>query len=49
MDDHRLQDKALVSTYSGLLDVVQQVVRKEGIFGLYASMEATLWRCVDLL
>ena len=44
----RLQDKALASTYNGPLDVVRQVVRKEGIFGLYAGMEATFWRYVDL-
>jgi solute carrier family 25 2-oxodicarboxylate transporter 21 len=30
------------------LDIVRQVVRKEGIFGLYAGMEATFWRYVDL-
>lgn len=44
----RLQDKALASTYSGPLDVVRQIVRKDGILGLYAGMEATFWRCVDL-
>lgn len=47
--DHcRLQDKALASTYSGPLDVVRQIVRKDGILGLYAGMEATFWRYVDL-
>jgi len=40
----KLQDKALASTYNSPLDVVRQVVRKEGIFGLYAGMEATFWR-----
>jgi len=43
----RLQDKSLASIYSGPLDVVRQVVRKDGILGLYAGMEATFWRCVD--
>jgi solute carrier family 25 2-oxodicarboxylate transporter 21 len=43
--DHcRLQDKSLASTYSGPLDVVRQIVRKDGILGLYAGMEATFWR-----
>ena len=47
--DHcRLQDKALASTYSGPIDVVRQIVRKDGILGLYAGMEATFWRYVDL-
>ncbi|KAI0301351.1 mitochondrial carrier domain-containing protein [Russula brevipes] len=40
----KLQDKALASTYSGPLDVVRRVVRKDGILGLYAGMEATFWR-----
>ena len=42
----RLQDKSLASTYSGPLDVVRQIVRKDGILGLYAGMEATFWRYV---
>jgi hypothetical protein len=47
--DHcRLQDKSLASTYSGPLDVVRQIVRKGGILGLYAGMEATFWRYVGL-
>jgi solute carrier family 25 2-oxodicarboxylate transporter 21 len=40
----KLQDKSLASTYSGPLDVVRQIVRKGGILGLYAGMEATFWR-----
>jgi len=39
----RLQDKA--STYKGPMDVVKQVVRKDGLLGLYAGMESTFWRC----
>ena len=48
IDYCRLQDKTLASTYSGPLDVVRQVVRKDGILGLYAGMESTFWRCVNL-
>ncbi|KAH9974405.1 mitochondrial carrier domain-containing protein [Lactifluus volemus] len=40
----KLQDKSLASTYGGPLDVVRQVVRKDGILGLYTGMEATFWR-----
>ena len=40
----RLQDKT--STFKGPLDVVMQVIRKEGLFGLYAGMESTFWRPV---
>ncbi|KAI5993307.1 mitochondrial carrier [Pisolithus albus] len=35
----KLQDKS--STFAGPIDVVRQVVKKEGILGLYAGMEAT--------
>ncbi|KAF8840652.1 mitochondrial carrier [Paxillus ammoniavirescens] len=38
----KLQDKT--STFAGPMDVVKQVIRKEGILGLYAGMEATFWR-----
>ncbi|KAL0952871.1 hypothetical protein HGRIS_007090 [Hohenbuehelia grisea] len=38
----RLQDKA--STYKGPMDVVKQIVRKDGLLGLYVGMEATFWR-----
>lgn len=38
----RLQDKT--STFAGPMDVVKQIVRKEGFLGLYAGMEATFWR-----
>jgi len=40
----RLQDKH--STYKGPMDVVKQVIAKEGLLGLYAGMESTFWRCV---
>ncbi|KAF8153769.1 mitochondrial carrier domain-containing protein [Crassisporium funariophilum] len=40
----KLQDK--MSTYKGPMDVVKQVVRKEGLLGLYAGMESTFWRHV---
>lgn len=38
----KLQDKT--STFTGPIDVVKQVIRKEGPLGLYAGMEATFWR-----
>jgi solute carrier family 25 2-oxodicarboxylate transporter 21 len=38
----KLQDKN--STFAGPLDVLRQVVRKEGLLGLYTGMEATFWR-----
>lgn len=38
----KLQDKK--STFAGPVDVLRQVVRKEGLLGLYTGMEATFWR-----
>ena len=38
----RLQDKS--STFAGPIDVVKQIVRNDGVLGLYAGMEATFWR-----
>jgi solute carrier family 25 2-oxodicarboxylate transporter 21 len=38
----RLQDKT--STFKGPMDVVKQIVRKEGLLGLYSGMESTFWR-----
>ncbi|KAF8646210.1 hypothetical protein AX16_007351 [Volvariella volvacea WC 439] len=38
----RLQDKT--STYKGPMDVVKQIIQKEGVLGLYAGMESTFWR-----
>lgn len=40
----KLQDKT--STFAGPMDVVKQVIKKEGVLGLYAGMEATFWRHV---
>lgn len=40
----KLQDKT--STFAGPIDVVKQVIKKEGPLGLYAGMEATFWRHV---
>lgn len=40
----KLQDKT--STFAGPIDVVKQIIRKEGPLGLYAGMEATFWRHV---
>jgi len=38
----KLQDKS--STFKGPMDVLTQIVRKEGLLGLYAGMESTFWR-----
>ncbi|KAH7882744.1 mitochondrial carrier [Phlebopus sp. FC_14] len=38
----KLQDKT--SKFAGPMDVVKQVIKKDGVFGLYAGMEATFWR-----
>ncbi|KAG2361181.1 mitochondrial carrier [Suillus spraguei] len=38
----KLQDKT--STFAGPIDVVKQIIKKEGPLGLYAGMEATFWR-----
>ncbi|OCH87852.1 mitochondrial carrier [Obba rivulosa] len=40
----KLQDKA--STFAGPMDVVRQIIKKDGLLGLYAGMEATFWRHV---
>ncbi|KAF9522612.1 mitochondrial carrier domain-containing protein [Crepidotus variabilis] len=40
----KLQDKA--STYKGPIDVIKQVVKRDGVLGLYAGMESTFWRHV---
>ena len=40
----RLQDKT--STFKGPMDVLKQVIRKEGALGLYAGMESTFWRYI---
>ncbi|KAJ2913192.1 hypothetical protein MD484_g7221, partial [Candolleomyces efflorescens] len=40
----KLQDKA--STFKGPMDVVRQIVAKEGLLGLYSGMESTFWRHV---
>jgi len=38
----KLQDKA--STFAGPMDVLRQIIKKDGVLGLYAGMEATFWR-----
>jgi len=40
----KLQDKT--STFKGPMDVLKQIIRKHGLFGLYAGMESTFWRHV---
>ena len=42
----RLQDK--MSTFKGPMEVLKQVIRKDGPLGLYAGMESTFWRYIDL-
>lgn len=38
----RLQDKA--STYKGPIDVVKKTIAADGLLGLYAGLESTMWR-----
>ncbi|CAI6331477.1 unnamed protein product [Periconia digitata] len=40
----RLQDRTSAARYTGLLDCVAKVVRREGVGALYNGFEATLWR-----
>lgn len=40
----RLQDKASAGRYKGPWDVVQQIVKNEGLLGMYGGWEPTLWR-----
>jgi solute carrier family 25 (mitochondrial 2-oxodicarboxylate transporter), member 21 len=40
----RLQDKASAGKYKGMIDVVAQTVRNEGILALYNGLESTMWR-----
>jgi len=40
----RLQDKA--SPYTGPMDCLRQIVRQEGVLGLYNGLEPTFWRHV---
>ncbi|KAF9468378.1 mitochondrial carrier domain-containing protein [Collybia nuda] len=40
----KLQDKT--STFKGPMDVVKQVIKKDGLLGLYVGMESTFWRHV---
>lgn len=41
----RLQDKN--SLYKGPLDVLSQIVKADGLLGLYAGLEPTFWRYVQ--
>jgi solute carrier family 25 2-oxodicarboxylate transporter 21 len=41
----RLQDKS--SKYTGMVDVVKTIVRKEGPLAMYNGLEATMWRHVS--
>lgn len=42
----RLQDRNSAGKYKGPLDCVAQIIRNEGILGMYNGMEATFWRYV---
>lgn len=42
----RLQDKN--STFSGPMDVLKTIVKKDGLLGLYVGMESTFWRYAPL-
>ncbi|PWN88972.1 mitochondrial carrier [Acaromyces ingoldii] len=42
----RLQDRAQAHLYKGPMDVVQKIVAKDGLLGLYAGLESTFWRHV---
>lgn len=43
----RLQDRNSAGKYKGPLDCVAQIIRNEGILGMYNGMEATFWRYVS--
>jgi solute carrier family 25 2-oxodicarboxylate transporter 21 len=38
----RLQDKS--TTFNGPVEVVKDVIKKNGLRGIYAGQEATMWR-----
>jgi solute carrier family 25 2-oxodicarboxylate transporter 21 len=40
----RLQDKASAGKYNGMFDVVNKIVKQEGILAMYNGLESTLWR-----
>ncbi|CAD6587563.1 MAG: hypothetical protein CYPHOPRED_003966 [Cyphobasidiales sp. Tagirdzhanova-0007] len=42
----RLQDRNSAGKYKGALDCLAQVVRQEGVLGLYNGLEPTFWRHV---
>ncbi|MCO5589534.1 hypothetical protein L7F22_043502 [Adiantum nelumboides] len=42
----KLQDKAQAHLYKGPIDVVKQIVARDGILGMYSGLESTFWRHV---
>ena len=42
----RLQDKASAGKYKGPMDVVAQIIKNEGVLGMYNGLESTFWRHV---
>merc|ERR1711939_497152 len=42
----RLQDKNSAGKYTGPMDCVRQIIRNEGLLGMYNGLEPTFWRLV---
>merc|ERR1711939_1161536 len=42
----RLQDKNSAGKYTGPMDCVRQIIRNEGLLGMYNGLEPTFWRHV---
>lgn len=40
----RLQDRNSAGKYKGPMDCVAQIIRNEGILGMYNGLEPTFWR-----
>ena len=40
----RLQDRASAGKYTGSMDAVMKIIRKEGPLALYNGLESTMWR-----
>ena len=45
----RLQDRNSAGKYRGAIDCVSQVVKSEGVLGLYNGLEPTFWRYIGFL
>ena len=40
----RLQDRESAGKYKGPLDCVSQIIKNEGLLGMYHGLEPTFWR-----